>query len=849
MRDHTQNSTALNLGPLQTNKFGERYFYQLNRGSFAKISAQALYKGTFSESLFKANTLNVIIGTDSGLLPQHIIQNGIPNGSRYLFIEPSGILAQLHANDLLSKLPPEICCTSPEDWEAQAATFKIVDYFHINAVQSVNSIAAQEASFEDYPELSWQVTEKLSESYWGHSMTLAREDFMVCQMQNVADNILPASILKNSFKGQTALILAGGPSLDDALPWVKENRERLIIFAVSRIARQLLQHGIDPDFICSVDPSSLSFDISKEMLNFSDKTTFLYAYHTVPKLVQQWRGKALYLGDRLPWKSSLNPKNFDGAGPTVTNAAISTAYAFGFTRIILAGVDLCFTRDGYTHAKGSDEALSGPRFGLTSLQAETNGGDFAPTSCDFMSAIHSLAAQARFLAAKGCQVINPSKNAAKIAHIDYLPLTHIALTDHVQTVMAEAHQRLEHAQHHAVNNADCLLKELHQAHYQITAIQALAKEAIEINQAMYSPEGIIEDYKNKRRLDKIEQQLKRQYRKFSNTVKSFGIRQFIKITRPFEDAEMTADEAKALCNTYYQAYHAGAEKFLVLIEDAISRVEARQEETRPQPDFAKLLTQWEQDQSFGRATFWPLDFKPAIPAEVQTTLHEYTQKFQAIIDDKNTDHLIRAKNYASLATFKNRAKLLYKHGKATELKDLKAGLEKHPDSEAAADYKNIATAYIADIEGDFEHALMAYQAVIDGETKSLFEDALLRIANISLSLGDQSNSYLALQCLSQLSPMHLPMYAELNSLLGKPEAAAELYYEYINQFPSDTVVQLKLATLLIDNQHYASADVMLDYILTKRPDSIAALALKAKIPAFFKTIAKVTMQTEDKVSA
>ncbi|NOT86487.1 MAG: DUF115 domain-containing protein [Methylococcaceae bacterium] len=819
--------TPRDLGPLKFNAFGERYFYGLNRGSFDKVSAQAFYEAEFSKNLFKTNTLNVIIGTDSGLLPHYIIQKGVPNGSRYIFIEPDDILKQLFAHHLLDELPAEICCTSLANWEEQATAFKIEDYFYINAIQSLNSACAQEASFEDYPELSWMITEKLSQLHWSLSMSLGFEGFVVRQMSNLADNLLPASILTNAYKGQTAVILAGGPSLDEALPWVKQNRDKITLFAVSRIARQLQQQAIEPDFICSVDPSDLSFDISKEMLNFSDKTTFLYAYHTVSTLVQQWQGNALYLGERLPWKSSLNQKNIDGAGPTVTNTAISTAHKFGFKRIILAGVDLCFTRDGYTHAKGSNEALAGPRFNLTSLQIETNSGGLAPSSCDFLTAINTLALQAKVLTASGCEVINPAAHAAKIEHVVHIPLSDIVLSDSITNTGIS--EQLHKAQQQAANDRNLMLIELQHAEYQIQSILTLAEEAIQINNNLYNSQGIIENYKDKRKLDKIEQKLKRQYRKFSVMVKKFGVRHFIKITRPFEDAELTADDAKELCNIYYSAYRDGAKTFLGLIADAISCVQSRIEENQAQPDVEKLLQQWQKDGSFGRAIGWQTKFQQELPSDIQATLQDFEAQFHRTIANKDTLHLAQAKNLSSLSAFKNRAKLLYKHGKLTELHDLKAGLAKHPEPETTLNHQYLAAAFIADIEGDSPRALAAYHAIIDGDEASLHEDALVRITQISLNTEEYNNAYLALQCLAQLSPVHLPMYAEINRLFGHAQEAVEIYYDYLNQFPSDTLVQLKLSALHIENKAYAAAEIMLDYILTKTPNSKTALALQNQI--------------------
>jgi len=111
---------AATNGTLKTNAFGDKYLYNLNRDSFDKISMQAIFDAEFSKSLLQEDSLNIIVGTDSGLLPKYIQQHGVPSGSRYIFIEPEQILEQLHHHKLLAELPPEIVCTTPSQWQDQA---------------------------------------------------------------------------------------------------------------------------------------------------------------------------------------------------------------------------------------------------------------------------------------------------------------------------------------------------------------------------------------------------------------------------------------------------------------------------------------------------------------------------------------------------------------------------------------------------------------------------------------------------------------------------------------------------------------------------------------------------------
>jgi hypothetical protein len=355
---------------------------------------------------------------------------------------------------------------------------------------------------------------------------------------------------------------------------------------------------------------------------------------------------------------------------------------------------------------------------------------------------------------------------------------------------------------------------------------------------MYSTQGAIENYKDKRELDKIEKKLNRDHRQYSKLVKKFGIRSFIKITKPFTDEDWSAEEAKEMGNAYYKAYRDGAIAILKLINDAMERARSRQEETSEEPDFNLLLGQWRKDRSFGRARLWQQNHPHAnIPASIQTELNELEKLFASILANKNTTHMARAKSYTSFSMLKKRAGLLFKHQKTQELKDLLSGLHKHEEQTAVAPYVYLINGYLAELQDDTETAITAYHNIIECEDSPLLEEALLRIAVISISTNDinNTNAYLSLQCLSQLNPFYLPFYAEIVRLRGDALAAIDAYNNYISQFPEDTLVQMKLTTLYMENKTYDAAELMLDYILTKTPDSKAAIDLKKQL-GYLKTL-------------
>jgi hypothetical protein len=805
---------------LYTNPFGERFLTHVNHSAFYKLSSHAVYDEKFAHNLLKPNTLNFIIGSDSGLLVRYLLNQTLPKGSSYIVIEPDSILSQLqHANLLPQDLPDNISCISMASWQETIEKHNIQDYLYINGIHTFNALCAEEDNIGEYAELSWHVSELLSQLHWQANMSLGNETFITQQLNNLADNIIPAQVLKQHFKGQTVAILAGGPSLDDFLPWIQQHQDDLVIFAVSRIAQQLLNIGLMPDFVFSVDPTELSFDISKDMLKFDPSVTLVHSYHIYPALLNQWPGQSLYLKNRVPWDSPLNEPNLSSAGPTVTNTAISVAHQLGFSRVLLFGVDLCFTKEGFTHAKGSNERKAGPRFTLTSLSVETNDGRLAPTTCDFDSAIRTLENQAAHLKSTGCQLINPSPAAAKIQSVEFIPIDNLKLQKNQKLLPNSL----------PVIDIDALYNrmedDLKRASHQLKSIANLADKAQKINDKMYDDLGAIQNYKDKKTLDQIEKTLKRKYRSFSKLVKNFGIRYFLKTLRPFDD-DWTAEEAKQIGHDYYEAYLFGSKRLLSLIENSLQRIKSRRQEHSPTPDFDLLFQQWEKDQSFGRAKLWHKHHKHiTIPEKYQKKLQAFSEKFQQLLASKDTKHFRQAKDHADFRHLHKRAQTLFKHAKKESLQDLIKAVSKHPDRDQAETYRHLIEAYLNELNQDQQNALQYYHRIIDGDNPSLYQDALSRIAAISINIEDYANAELALQCLSQLSALHLPLYAESLRINGKFLEAIDCYNEYISQYPNDALTQLKLALLYKEINNIEAAKMMLELILQYHPDNMTAREL------------------------
>lgn len=792
-----------NLGSFLVNNFGDRYLYSVNRNAFNRIGSDSLYRSLYGEGLFNEFQLNIIIGTDSGIFPRYITKSGIPTGSLFVFIELPEVLDVLDRNPDGEELPPEISVITLDMFQEQAEEYQLSDYAFLDAVRVHESVGSRDANLPEYRNLSWNL--QLAVDTLLHKILTAANNypFILRQFENLLENQIPFSeVLQNAFPGRTAVILAGGPSLSEALPWVKENRDRLVVVAVSRIARTLHDEGIVPHIIASVDPTILSFEISREMLLFADAPEpplFVGSFHVVPLLTGQWPGKYVYTGPLFPWHTPLNTDSLLYNGPTVSNFALSLCMHMGCTTIVLAGLNLCYSADGQTHAAGSNESKIGPDLGQISTRIETYGGWRAETNQSFIASINILKLQAQEITAKGITIYNCSLNAAQVPSIGYKSLDQITLptgdatpSDVINRLLPEPTNAARVTHYRRIKN------EINQARSKFEKILSLSRDALNCTDGLFGRNGIKRDFRYKIRLDKIERKLDRSFGDFTLLVKQWGIRRFLVSLKTTMADEMSEEQMEQATREYYETYVQGTESLIEQMENIARRIEARIEETKEAPDVEKLAAQWESDRQFGRVHVWrrrnPGKAHRLTDTE-RATVERLEREFDRIMTEERTTHVIHIENQHDVRHTRSKALLLYGRGETTELEAMAQGLAKHPDHEKARPYLHFVNGLLAELRDEPAEAMDHYQQLFTDESHQLTEDALLQVAHLSMALNDTDNALLAIECLVGISPTYLQPYAELLKAVGRLGDAFNAYNRYVGQSPDDVSALVSLGIL------------------------------------------------------
>ncbi len=180
-------------------------------------------------------------------------------------------------------------------------------------------------------------------------------------LRNIMMNLALASSAGRRFPsfdtGKRALIAAAGPSLEAEVPNLLNNREDYVIFSTDTAWGTLAGYGITPDAVVSIDAQQVS---SRQALRpFSRKMTLILDVCGNPTIAH----KAALEGATVIFTAGSHPlaryasgfgflPPLDTSSGTVTQAAMSAAYAMGFISPEVIGADYAYL-NGKPYARGT----------------------------------------------------------------------------------------------------------------------------------------------------------------------------------------------------------------------------------------------------------------------------------------------------------------------------------------------------------------------------------------------------------------------------------------------------------------------------------------------------------------
>lgn len=160
-------------------------------------------------------------------------------------------------------------------------------------------------------------------------------------------------IKKNIPIDQTAIVVAAGPSVEENIEELKRAKGKSVIFACDRVLDYLLDSGVEPDFVVSIDPTkspvyfSRRDDISIPLICTMEANNDILRNHI---------GKKIFCTsnpfiDGIYSLINKEASNIITSG-SVAIVAYSACVELGFKRIILVGQDLAYSGK-VSHAGGA----------------------------------------------------------------------------------------------------------------------------------------------------------------------------------------------------------------------------------------------------------------------------------------------------------------------------------------------------------------------------------------------------------------------------------------------------------------------------------------------------------------
>jgi hypothetical protein len=806
------------------NPYNEKYLYSVNRDTFSTNNSSSLYKKYFLDKLLKEESLYLIVGTDSGLLLNYIMQQELPKNTRYLFIELPHLIEKIEST-LPEKYDKDtFAITTLDKWKEAAAELEINIYIYKDSVKYIKSLSVVDSFLMEYSETNQKLSQEMETMFFFTRAMVGVYPFMTKQLMNISDNRISSTVMNNCFAGESCIILGGGPSLDEEIQWIKTNQNNIVIIAVSRIAKLLLSHDITPHLIVSVDPYDVSFDVSKEQLLLPDKVLFLQANCVNPSLLSQWHGRSIYIGKRFPWAEKSDDDAHAMGGPTVTNTALKAAIEMGFTTVLLAGVDLCHSKSGVTHASKSIEAHVGPLLGQPGVWVETYNGDMAETQIAFNNAVLALSAQAKDAEKDGVKIYNLSKNAAKAKYIDYIPTNAMSFDEKHEDIWGKIESYIPKLTQDLIReDNNFTLTKVSKMLADLRKVKRLAEEALECNINLFQTKGKESDnFKYKLRMDKIEKTLDSHYKKTTAFIKNFGLDKFIKSAQTSHE-DWSDEKVEETGRLYYQAYIDSSNALVKLLQQTVERIKSRIEEEKSIPNFKLLFEQWRKDKHYGRAVAWKNNSNHQnieLPTTYQDQAHEFTQLFEQLLSNDDTEYLKEIQLLSSLSWVKRKVIILYNQHNVNAIQVISESLRQHINENE--EYKNLhllAEAYYSIMTKKYSEALQCFEKLPSEEIEL---DELQQIANLYLKLSLHDEAEDALKKLNMISHEYTPQYAKILRLRGKIQQSIDVYSQYLAEQPNDIEAWLELGKLYFNSNSNESAKIAFQCILQQDPAHILA---------------------------
>lgn len=819
------------LKNIYTNSFGDKYFTALNNKAFDKVGATATFHKVFNEYLEHKNTLFIIVGSDSGLLINYLQKYQQDNGRQYIIFETESMIKYIEKNITVNK---NLINILPIDTAFDTFKDKYIDYIAYSRYTLLKSLTIIDSVSEYYDNIWDIILDKFNVFGSNEAGHRTNNIFVDNHLHNISFNQIPLKKIQGLLKGLTAIVLGGGPTLDENINWVKENQDKLVIFAAARIAERLKQEQIKVDFFVTIDPFHASYDNGKSILLNDDQSILIHSNNAYTKLLAEWTGLRAYLGSRLPWDDAKcrQQHNLITYGPTVTNAMVGVAYFLGAKQIIFSGVDFCFSKDGASHESSSKEAQVGKHIDKNINKLVTYSGRIAETNHNFASAHESMEAILKYIINNNpaTKLYTLSKETAKMNHLDYCSAKKIIIPEQDKC------QAIAKIRTHLQFKLNSYKKHLKSSKISCQEIRNICEKTTK--SANKGKKIALQLFINPEQTNKLTSKMINIHQKLTKIMGEHAQFIFDYSTSSYKDfmdpsvkqENMTKDETKASFINYFTALINASTALQKSIETGITKLNHRIDETKGINKLVKLINNWHLYNEAGRPAVW-LNLNKLrladIPQEHQAAITSLLNSHQQEL--KQTETKLKKQLHSQSISMINSFVRIQKYFEEKKINDLESFINYivEKDHENADNLYKIGLGYLYELKDMPNEAIEEYLKLTDDK---LLMNGLQRIVSITLTQKNYTSALDALEVLVNYSDEYYVAYADVLHITGDAQGALKVYTHYLQFYDKDISTWIKLAKLLINNGQPNEATEIVNKIKELDPENDAVEQIMNLIP-------------------
>lgn len=315
---------------------------------------------------YRFTNMNIIItmfGLGNGSFAREIINQ--KNKSDILFIyEPSieiftHVLYNYDISDIIDNISVVLTIEGVNEFD-----FRNDLKLYTNITNIYSQVRCIHPYYQDlFPESAIRFWKEIKDNYIHTRMDINTEQFFGKKF--ITNGLYNARYLKDSNRlldlkeiintDVPAIIVAAGPSIKDSIEELRRAKGKAYIFVVDRILQYILDAGVEPDFIVTVDPI-------KPLKYFTTRTDvtapLLCEMSSNWEVLDQHKGKKIFYSGgpyfQMVYLSQKLEAPCINTGASVATTAFASCVKLGFKKIVLVGQDLAYDGE-MSHAGGVAE--------------------------------------------------------------------------------------------------------------------------------------------------------------------------------------------------------------------------------------------------------------------------------------------------------------------------------------------------------------------------------------------------------------------------------------------------------------------------------------------------------------